>query len=278
MSRGNRDRDADYEVGYGKPPRHSRWQQGLSGNPKGRPKRALGKHQQLALAIDQPTRCMFMDEMCRPITVMSDGKKTTMPAVQVITRAMIKTAAEGGQQAQRTAIMLQLELERDLSRARAEVAALAREAKAKWQPELARRRALGLPEPDVLPHPDDIDIDEATEQVEIRGPSTPEQKAILDKIVAERDGYQRGVTGHQVSAAAKPRDWTLPMLAAMAQQRFDIINNLLPERYRKKLENRMTEAQIEAAREKVRKGFQARESRRAQRRAGATRSSRSQAA
>lgn len=28
----------DYEVGYGKPPKHSRFKEGQSGNPKGRPK------------------------------------------------------------------------------------------------------------------------------------------------------------------------------------------------------------------------------------------------
>jgi len=28
----------DYEVGYGRPPRHSRFQKGQSGNPKGRPR------------------------------------------------------------------------------------------------------------------------------------------------------------------------------------------------------------------------------------------------
>jgi hypothetical protein len=29
---------ADYEVGYGKPPRHTRFQSGRSGNPRGRPR------------------------------------------------------------------------------------------------------------------------------------------------------------------------------------------------------------------------------------------------
>ena len=34
--------DDDYEVGYGKPPKHSRWEKGQSGNPKGRPKGSRG--------------------------------------------------------------------------------------------------------------------------------------------------------------------------------------------------------------------------------------------
>jgi hypothetical protein len=31
------DKPHDYEIGYGKPPRHSRFQKGRSGNPRGRP-------------------------------------------------------------------------------------------------------------------------------------------------------------------------------------------------------------------------------------------------
>ena len=34
------DRDDDYEVGYGKPPKRTRFRKGQSGNPKGRPKGA----------------------------------------------------------------------------------------------------------------------------------------------------------------------------------------------------------------------------------------------
>jgi Family of unknown function (DUF5681) len=33
----DRDREPDYEVGYGKPPRHARFKPGVYGDPRGRP-------------------------------------------------------------------------------------------------------------------------------------------------------------------------------------------------------------------------------------------------
>ena len=43
----------DYAVGYGKPPLHTRFRKGRSGNPRGRPKRATDLASLLSRALDQ---------------------------------------------------------------------------------------------------------------------------------------------------------------------------------------------------------------------------------
>lgn len=234
-------RDADNEdVGYGKPPRRTQYKPGQSGNPNGRPPGARSKHKKLVEAMDQPTRAMFMAEMQRPIAVTSGGKKVTMPTIQMITRALAKTAAEGGQQAQRTALMLELELEREAAAQNAECVRLARELKDLSYEVIARYRARGLPPPpELLPHPDDIFIDELRQRVEIRGPCTPEQKAELDEQLSKRDMWEEDFGWARETYEKVGRTEMGLLNALLSQNNFDIINVSLPERYRKTLEGRL---------------------------------------
>lgn len=46
------ERSDDYTVGYGKPPKHSRWKPGQSGNPKGRQRGKRGIKTDLGAVID----------------------------------------------------------------------------------------------------------------------------------------------------------------------------------------------------------------------------------
>jgi hypothetical protein len=47
------DPEPEYEVGYGRPPRHSRFEKGRSGNPRGRPPGAKDLKTLLAEALDE---------------------------------------------------------------------------------------------------------------------------------------------------------------------------------------------------------------------------------
>src|SRR5215210_7161924 len=91
----------DYEVGYGRPPRHTQFKPGETGNRAGRPPGAKGKHNQLE-AFLQPTREIILDELYRLVTINEGGKSRKVPAVRAVARAAIKSAVTGGQQAQKT--------------------------------------------------------------------------------------------------------------------------------------------------------------------------------
>ena len=60
-----------YEVGYGKPPVHTQFKPGQSGNPKGRPKGAKNKRPKLN---EERLKGIILDEAYRDITVR-DGDR-----------------------------------------------------------------------------------------------------------------------------------------------------------------------------------------------------------
>ena len=47
---------SDHDAGYGKPPRHSRFKKGQSGNPKGRPRGSRNFSTDLKATLEEPTR------------------------------------------------------------------------------------------------------------------------------------------------------------------------------------------------------------------------------
>ncbi len=118
-----------YEVGYGKPPKHTRFQKGQSGNPGGR-KRGMTTERAKALALK---------EAYRKLRVQEDEGVVAMPAIQAIMRSQVSLAAKGNGPAQRAVIKAVEAIEKEL--AAIEAAELARRRKPIDVVDAARRVA-----------------------------------------------------------------------------------------------------------------------------------------
>jgi hypothetical protein len=93
---------ASYEVGYGKPPRHTQFKKGQSGNPSGRPRGRIGRFHELVL-----------QEAYRGVIVMERGVAVPMPAIQAVLRSQFELAAAGNVKAQRAILAMIKDVEQE---------------------------------------------------------------------------------------------------------------------------------------------------------------------
>lgn len=230
-----------YKVGYGKPPIEHRFKKGQSGNPKGRAKGSTNKPNVNTGHGMRAAEEFLRHEAYRPVTLREDGQLIELPAIQAVFRAMGVAAMKGNRFAQKTMAELVTNLEQRDADARFELMGNALDYKKSWSDEIERCEKHGLPIPEPIPHPDDIIIDPHNGDVRILGPQTKEQKAHYDKAIARRVEAQEEVSyfADKYRKARSERmkerylqDWH------WEQRMFDIINDAMPERYKRKLEDR----------------------------------------
>ena len=75
--------EPDDPVGYGKPPRHSQFKKGQSGNPSGRPKGV------------RSVKADLQDEMTQTVRVTENGKVRKLTKQQLWIKALTTKAAKG---------------------------------------------------------------------------------------------------------------------------------------------------------------------------------------
>ena len=73
----------DFEIGYGKPPRHTQFKPGQSGNTKGRPKGARG------LKTD------LREELSERVSITENGKTRKISKQQLLIKSLVAQAAKG---------------------------------------------------------------------------------------------------------------------------------------------------------------------------------------
>ena len=93
------DDQPDYKVGYKKPPLHTRFRKGQSGNPRGRPRGSKN------------LSTLLTDALNEPVDVTEDGKRRTISKRELGVRQLVNKFAMA--EAQATKILLGLMQERD---------------------------------------------------------------------------------------------------------------------------------------------------------------------
>lgn len=233
---------ASYEVGFARPPAKHRFVKGSSGNPGGRPRCAKPKPAYVNTGFGmQATEEYLKLEAYRPVRIREGEEIIELPAIQAVFRAMGVSALKGNRFAQRTIAELVAKMEREHYQTKLEAFGTAVEYKREWDIEIERCRRAGIPEPHPIPHPDDILLDVDTGQVLYAGPKTKEQKVKFDEAIERRAQAQEEVTSYAEKYRRSRSDRVKAQMLDewhFEQRTFDIINDILPERYKLKLENR----------------------------------------
>lgn len=168
-------------VGYKRPPAHSRFKKGRSGNPNGCPKKEA-----LLEISDRSANALALRESDRQISVREGGEVRTMTTIEAIFRALSASALKGNAHAQWRAIDRYDQAQRERQQM------IAREVEV-WQyyveqkrKEMAEAAAQGNQIPAPLPHPDDVVIDHET-GVRFIGPICKKDLERMNENLAFRD-------------------------------------------------------------------------------------------
>lgn len=86
--------DDEYAVGYGKPPKHSQFKKGQSGNPKGRPKKSRN------------LRTLIQEELETMVILQENGKQIKTTKAAAMSKRIVNKALSGDPRAIQTLIRM----------------------------------------------------------------------------------------------------------------------------------------------------------------------------
>lgn len=221
--------DQTYDIGYGKPPAHTRFKPGQSGNPAGRPKSKKHDKCHIPAMNEELFKDTILDEAYRPITVREDGELVELPTIQVIMRQLTRKAMKGDFRSQRLLLEQVRETEKERKALHDLYLQTMIEYKTGWEIELDRRKALGITGPEPLPHPDDIVVDLDTGTIRLTGPRTEEEKGLWKQGKYERRTLEKLIADLKEREANNPDNDAYPKLLKKLDRRLDQMKAALGE-------------------------------------------------
>lgn len=89
----------DYEIGYQKPPKHSQFRPGQSGNPRGRPKGSKN------------TSTLLQETLAETVTIREYGGKSEVTKLEAIFKQLVNSALKGDHRSMQKLLSLVMEQE-----------------------------------------------------------------------------------------------------------------------------------------------------------------------
>lgn len=215
----------DYEVGRGKPPKHTQFKKGQSGNPKGRPPRKSVKAKS---GVTDDFNNAILKEADRLVRISTGGTVT-----EISTReACIRKLKEIGLKEDVRALEKSLQLDQKAAKEQAERDQESEQAVCEYlqttRQIVADRRRLGLPDHsgvNAFPHPEDVVCQEG--QYVILGPISENAAKLYGAAACYYHSsvvdLMAGSDDDPLSALERSRE---------VEEKFGSIQEILPQRYR----------------------------------------------
>ena len=223
----NLDDSGDEEVGYGKPPRRTRFKKNLSGNPRGRPRKARAPEPFEGYVT--PVLDTILKEMARKVTVREGGTRLDLTAFEAVVRRIHVDAIKGKNSAQRTVVAMANAVERHRFDLMERDIRLVTDHQETWNPVFEAAKKAGLPSPNHLPHPSHLNFDVGKCRATLSGPIVREVKAEWEQLKTILHEYDASIDEAISWGAENPGDERYDKMLRLLQKKMANFEKQVPE-------------------------------------------------